>query len=461
VHTGETETIDGERGGMGVVIGARVMSLGGAGEVLVTSTTKDLVTGSGLEFEDLSAHELKGVPGTWQVFGVTRVDGRDLDKPLTAEEAVERFEQIHPAPFIKRRAKPVAAVAVTALLVVASAAFAATRHSPRAVAAASPTVTLVRIDAASNKITLALKDGVQSLHRPKAIYYDGSSLWQSTNDPPPPGALPGEPASVVPSTPVGPPDQVPLGKLIRRDPTTGMVLSTQELDTGDGLGFVFGYAWVAHYEGKHRAELEKIDPVSGNVLKRIRLPGELSDINAGPRSLWYLSSQGYLVEINPITAKIIHAPYRLVATQPSAVVPLLGYVWICDCSNGKILRFDPGEGMVTKTVVMKEKGRLLGVDSSHGNTLWLLDQGAATITPLDPSTGVSGRPLGIGGGNIFDASIGFGSIWVAAGSQVFRFDLADGTRHVIEMPAGVSAGGLALDPAHNSVWVENCGCPTQ
>ena len=54
------------------MIGA-VMSLAGPGEVLVTSTTKELVTGSEFGFEDLSAHELK-VPGTWQVFAVTSDD---------------------------------------------------------------------------------------------------------------------------------------------------------------------------------------------------------------------------------------------------------------------------------------------------------------------------------------------------------------------------------------------------
>jgi class 3 adenylate cyclase len=67
VHTGEVETIDGKVGGMGVVIGARVGALAGAGEVLVSSTVRDLVVGSELQFEDAGSHELKGVPGTWQL----------------------------------------------------------------------------------------------------------------------------------------------------------------------------------------------------------------------------------------------------------------------------------------------------------------------------------------------------------------------------------------------------------
>ncbi len=70
VHTGEVETIDGEIGGIGIAIGARVASLAGASEVLVTSTVKDLTAGSGLSFEDAGEHELKGVPDRWRLYRV-------------------------------------------------------------------------------------------------------------------------------------------------------------------------------------------------------------------------------------------------------------------------------------------------------------------------------------------------------------------------------------------------------
>jgi class 3 adenylate cyclase len=53
-----------------VHIGARVSALAGPNDVLVSSTLRDLVIGSGLEFEDGGAHQLKGVPGDWQLFGV-------------------------------------------------------------------------------------------------------------------------------------------------------------------------------------------------------------------------------------------------------------------------------------------------------------------------------------------------------------------------------------------------------
>jgi class 3 adenylate cyclase len=53
-----------------VHIGARVSALAAANDVLVSSTLRDLVIGSGIEFEDRGAHELKGVPGEWRLFAV-------------------------------------------------------------------------------------------------------------------------------------------------------------------------------------------------------------------------------------------------------------------------------------------------------------------------------------------------------------------------------------------------------
>jgi class 3 adenylate cyclase len=67
LHTGEVENTGEKISGMAVHIGARVMAVAAAGEVLVSSTVKDLVAGSGIDFEALGAHTLKGVPGEWQI----------------------------------------------------------------------------------------------------------------------------------------------------------------------------------------------------------------------------------------------------------------------------------------------------------------------------------------------------------------------------------------------------------
>jgi class 3 adenylate cyclase len=70
LHCGECEVRDGDLAGIAVHIGARIGALARPGEVLVSTTVKDLVIGSGISFQDRGTHILKGVPDPWQVFGV-------------------------------------------------------------------------------------------------------------------------------------------------------------------------------------------------------------------------------------------------------------------------------------------------------------------------------------------------------------------------------------------------------
>ncbi len=73
LHTGECESSDGKIAGIAVSIGARIAALAAPGEVLVSSTVKDLVAGSGLKFEERGEHQLKGIPEAWRLFAVTGV----------------------------------------------------------------------------------------------------------------------------------------------------------------------------------------------------------------------------------------------------------------------------------------------------------------------------------------------------------------------------------------------------
>jgi class 3 adenylate cyclase/pimeloyl-ACP methyl ester carboxylesterase len=70
LHTGECEFFNGDVGGIAVHIGARVSALARGGEVLVSSTVKDLVVGSELEFDDRGTHQLRGVPGEWRLYAL-------------------------------------------------------------------------------------------------------------------------------------------------------------------------------------------------------------------------------------------------------------------------------------------------------------------------------------------------------------------------------------------------------
>jgi class 3 adenylate cyclase len=76
VHTGECELVGEKLGGIAVHIGARVATAAAAGEVFVSGTVKDLVAGSGIEFEDRGEHTLKGVPGEWKLYAVKGLESR-------------------------------------------------------------------------------------------------------------------------------------------------------------------------------------------------------------------------------------------------------------------------------------------------------------------------------------------------------------------------------------------------
>ena len=83
LHTGECDVIDGKIGGIAVNIGARVGGLAGPSEILVSQTVKDLVAGSGLAFEDVGEHELKGLPDRWRLYRV-RWSGHESQRPSSA-----------------------------------------------------------------------------------------------------------------------------------------------------------------------------------------------------------------------------------------------------------------------------------------------------------------------------------------------------------------------------------------
>jgi class 3 adenylate cyclase len=91
IHMGEVEWEEDNVGGIAVHIGARVAAAAGSGQILVSSTVRELMSGSGFGFEDRGGHALKGVPGEWRLFAVTShpvADGRGPRRRLTRGSAI-------------------------------------------------------------------------------------------------------------------------------------------------------------------------------------------------------------------------------------------------------------------------------------------------------------------------------------------------------------------------------------
>ena len=94
--SGEVEAVDEKVGGIAVHIANRVMSAAVPGEVLVSGTLRDLVTGSGLEFGDRGVHELKGCPGEWHLWALVR-DVTDTDDAIAGAVHIQVAEPARPS----------------------------------------------------------------------------------------------------------------------------------------------------------------------------------------------------------------------------------------------------------------------------------------------------------------------------------------------------------------------------
>ena len=138
VSFGELESAGGKPGGLVVNTAARVMSVGGPGEVLVPASVREIVSGAGITFAEHGVHRLKGLDGEFRLSSVTGVDGAEVAPPLEEEQAAERRRDIFPAR-AKRTALIVGlAAGVLAIGAVAWVLLGVTPDEPQAAARAAP-----------------------------------------------------------------------------------------------------------------------------------------------------------------------------------------------------------------------------------------------------------------------------------------------------------------------------------
>jgi basic membrane protein A len=123
IHIGECEVFEGKLSGVNVHTAARTMGEAGPGEILVTSSIRDLVRGGGFGFADRGVHELRGIEGDWHLFEVTSIDDSHRSPPLPEGEARTRRSQIEPPPLVQSRRVRLAAIAIAIAAVLAGATF--------------------------------------------------------------------------------------------------------------------------------------------------------------------------------------------------------------------------------------------------------------------------------------------------------------------------------------------------
>ena len=432
IHSGQTEDQAGKTHGIAVVIGARVMSLADAGDILVTSTTKELVTGSGFGFEDFSAHELKGVPGTWQVYAVTAVDGVERSRPLPASEAAERRATIEPGPVRAHRRPALWAAAVIAALAIA-------------------TVVAFALADRPDSVTPPLADGRSTVPSSAVVEVDPE----------------GDPA-IVTSIPIR----------VERHGTGAIPLPPGAHPIVVGQGGV----WTVRFRS-----LYHVDPSRSEVRKRITLEVPISfsfTLAEGSDKVW-VAFDGGLVEVNPATDE--QSLVMSYGTMAATVDVAHGgrFVWV-GVGNGQLIRFDPGTGRDVKRAIGDS---IDAIAFGHGS-VWTLDVVGETLTRFDPDTmrrlaqiQVDGDRVAIGDAGVWVLSrtlgtltridpstndvtgvvqvgsaptgiaAGAGAIWVGDEDGVIR-RVDEDTRQVTEIALGAEIRGLAYDDETDRLWVD-------
>jgi class 3 adenylate cyclase len=430
VHTGEVEEVDGTFGGIAVHIGARVMALAGPAEVLVTSTVKELVAGSGATFEDAGEHELKGVEGLWHTYRLKSIDVA-LPAPLTHEVAAERLAAVPSEQ--RRRGRMLVAVAAAVLLAAAVVGgIVATSRS----STPSGKITLLQLDPRTGHLVRTIRDGTLGCPCGANLFAINGTLWEQ-------GGQDGR-------------------DIVLRDMKTGRLQRVTPAPVGSINGAVgFGSIWllrslrVAKNGHVPIHGVERLDELSGRTLARIHLPGDIENgtVEVGNGAVWVLQPDGTLDRIDPAT-NTVTGRFATKSKETSILLPAGGYEWICECKYHAVLRYDARTHSGTTFHFDEQPWHLVEINTTHGPTLWLMDEQGATLTQIDPRTGKPKQPLGLDGHPTQAAQIG-GSIWIAAGTVVDRLKLSSRSRTSIQLPKGINATGIAADPTTGRLWLNN------
>ena len=372
IHTGEAEKIGPKIGGIAVHIAARVMALAVGGHVLVSSTVRDLVAGSGLEFTDAGTHELKGVPGEWHLYALTR-----RVEPVVSEVAV-------PAEPTSPRRRRTRLVALGALLtaagigVVLAAALALGLLNPGGSTLPPGPDTVVTIDAAGNQVV----DVHPVPAGPSAIAIDTNSMraWVASLDA---GvvtdfATTGSPQDRTTGR-VGRPTDLVVGDgliwvadafdkaITLVDASTGAPRRTVEDVVARQIAYGFGSAWATDDISDR---LLRLDGQTGDVAQAVDVgPGAFpAGLAVGEDAIWIANSGTSTlarVDARSVTLTLDGIALRAV---PDTVVANAETVWIASRGGDLVMRVDPVNGTLSQTVDVGDQPVSLAID---GETVWV------------------------------------------------------------------------------------------
>lgn len=393
IHFGECEPIGKKLGGISVVVGARIMALGGAGDVLVSSTVAELARGAGFGLEDRGTHALKGVEEEWRVAAVTSVDGKPREAPLPEADVAGRLATIEPGGSSRRRT-PIVVALVAALAMVAALLQIVTGGDDRAASGfpAGPVI----IDAKTGELLAAIPPSSPAYNAGGATY-GGGNFWVGADltvgVDPATGAL-------VNSFPVPVEDG---GKsvvdgdtlwvaafsegIVKMDTRTGKVLDRWNVDelvggqpgdvhSAQSVAVGAGSVWVDREVGS--GQVVRIDASTGRVQHVFdELGGGFVNLAFGDGVIWS-AGLGGMNRIDPKTNAVTHVDLPGVWSVAAGG----GFGWASDDRKGIVYQVDPG-GHYREY----ETGAGANDLSFSDGILWVSNQDVGTVVGIDPQTG--------------------------------------------------------------------------
>jgi len=405
VHTGELEPAGGKYGGIAVHIGARLLALAGAQEVLVSGTVRELVAGSGHAFDDRGIHQLKGVPGEWHVHALALPRFED-GVPLVSVDD----EQLRAFAARRQRLVVAALLILVGLLAAGLASVFLLLDQPPPPVRGPNSIALYDAGGSAPVRAFAVDRG------PSAIAVGDGTYWTANID---------------------------AGTVSRIDARSGHATSLGQTGTRPTLVAIAGdRVGVAD---RYSSRLTLLDATAGTVI--LSLPLHASSLLFAESQLWLADDiQDRLVRLDPTSGAQL-AEISLGRTAGAADVVLAAdHLWVAAPRAGGLLRVDPSAGTTVDIQLGIADVRAV---SAYADNVWLASPGLDRVARVDAASGrvavnaeVCDTPVDI-------AATPSGA-WVvcALDRQLWRLDLAGTVTLKITLDAVPSAlatdGELAL-----------------
>jgi YVTN family beta-propeller protein len=411
VHTGELELMRRELRGIAVHIGARVAAAAQAGEVLVSSTVKDMVTGSEIQFQDRGVRTLRGVPGEWRLYAAdsTQVMPVGVGTPTPTARRLPGNIAI---PFI-------AAPATLLVVAVAVLLFALTRGGSVGASVVPGPNAAGRFDAAAGRFVAAAHVG----NRPAGIAVGGGSTWVINQSD---------------------------GTLSRIDSSSSNVIRTKAVGgTPTGVAYGDNSVWITAQlglsGGGEEGSVIRYDPGTDTITQVIPVGNGVGGIAYGAGSIWVTNkNRNTVVQIDPATNSISNQ--IPVGQGPEAVaVAADGSVWVANTLDRTVSRIGPGATVAKSVQVPEPTAIAIGAGS-----VWVISAAASSVTRIDLLTNTTVRTIQVDAGPSAIA-FGAGAVWVTSSTagRLERIDPA--TNRITSVLVNGRPSGLAVDGG--SVWI--------